>query len=137
MAKGIQNGFADLAKELEEIGKKITDDKTSEKVMQAGADVILNRARNIAAQNRRTGTLEKSINSAYSPMSNETDIGWGGDLNASNSAHGFYGMFLDNGFVHARSGKLVELPHLKSIFESEKENVFKAMVNEYKKELGG
>ena len=126
------DGFAELEAELSDAILKIGDQAVHKRSLNAGADIILERSKQILAPHRRTGQLLESLNKAVVRRQNLTDIeiGWGGDF-GSTQAHGFYGLFLDNGFRNVKSGRFTQLQHLKSVHEAEKENVLNAMLEVY------
>jgi len=125
MAESI-DGFSDLAIVLENFGRKVMDESVKRRALEAGAEPIVSRAKRVAAQHKRTGTLESGIISAYDEKGSTMDIGWSKDA--------FYGRILDNGFNHTR-GKHIQIEHLKASYEAEKENAMNAMLEVYKKEL--
>jgi len=152
----IENGFMDLAGELEVLSEKITNEATRRKALEEGAKPIVNRAKQIMSSHRRTGRLDEAISSAYNETDQKQDIGIGGQLNTTKLATGFYGRFLDRGYhpvriigtreksrfsgtinVTERTGKFVKIPFLAPALEAERENMQKAMIEVYQKEAGG
>jgi len=146
----IKNGLIDLAVELEALSGKIVDEGIRRRALEAGAKPIVDRAKQIMSSHRRTGRLNDSIGTAYNESDQTQEIGVGGELNTTKSATGFYGRFLDRGYhpvtgkrKHGkllnkrRSGKFVKIPFLEPALNSERDNIQRAMIEIYQKEVGG
>lgn len=125
MASAI-DGFSDLAVELKNISDRVVSKETKKKALEAGANPIVERARRIIAQHSRTGRLESGIIAKYDASDDTMGIGWTEDA--------FYGRILDNGFNHT-GGKRVQIEHLKSTYEAEKEKVLNNMLSIYNNAL--
>ncbi len=138
----IENGFSDFAEELANISGKITDDSIRRKALEAGAKPVVERAKRIISNHKRTGRLENSISAEYNESTQTQDIGW--------SKEGFYGRFYEKGYKpvkgkrkggklinKAPSGKFIKAEHIKPAYEAEKDNIANAMIEVYKQEIGG
>ena len=155
----IQNGFSDFVKELERTVGKITDERIKIKALEAGAKIVVKRAKRIASRvlRTRTGRLLKSIGAQYSDRSNTMRIGIGPPVSTTSSSTGFYGRFQDKGWhvtrwqpitnkgvegawtqekrKERRTGRFVRNPFIGPAYEAEKDRVFKKMIDVYRKEL--
>ena len=143
MALGIENGFEDFAKELEQIGNKVTCSRIQKKVLMAGAQPIIERARRIMSRHRRTGKLEAGLMAEYSSSTNSVRIGYG--------RVGFYGRFHDKGWhpvvgvrlrngkfkrgARRRSGKFIRNEHIRPAYEAERNTVERVMIDTLRNEL--
>ena len=152
MSNSIESGFYDMAEELAQIGEKITDKRTQQKALEAGAKPVVDRARSIAGRFRRTGRLMQSIGAQYSDRSNTMRIGIGEPISTTNSSTGFYGRFHDRGWRpvnfqrrgrrgHAKRstkrpvGRIIRNPIFDPAYEAEQKRVFQKMIDAYKKEI--
>ena len=155
----IQNGFIDLAQELERIADKITDDRTKIKALEAGAKPIVARAKTLASRLRDTGQLIQSIGAQYSERSNTMRVGIGEPISTTDASTGFYGRFQDRGWhvtrrgkssrsnkgakgrwtkkarLGRRTGRFVRNPFIEPAYEAERERVGNIMFEVYKKEI--
>ena len=144
------DGFLEFSTELEILSKTISDEEVKKKALDVGAKPIVDRANRIISSHRRTGTLEESIIGGYDSGEGVQRIGWGGKLNGTKSATGFYGRFLERGwhpvtgkrkngkFINKkRTGKFIRIEHLMPAYEAEKENTANAMIAVYRDEIGG
>jgi len=144
----VSNGFELLAADLEKIAGRVTDKRVKQKVLEAGAEPVVEHAKRNIRPHRRTGTLENSIRDEYDPKTGQQRIGW--------TNRGFYGRFHEDGYrprpgiAIIRNGKrtwknsrknprgrTVQNPHIRPAFAAERENVFRLMFSTLQKESGG
>ena len=140
----IDNGFEELAVELERMARQITNKSVKRKVLEAGAKPVVDYARRTMQQYRRTGRLDQGITSAYNEKDETQDIGWGNK--------GFYGRFYESGYRPIAgnlkrtggrrkwqnkrpSGKFIKRQHIQPAYATERENVSRAMIEVYKNEV--
>jgi len=147
MAISHDNGFAELAADLERMASKAMDEGVKKKALKAGATPIVARAKATMRRYKKTGALVEGITDEYNSKSGNQDIGYG--------KKGFYGKFYETGYrpvtgnwrkskggrkklVNKRpSGKFIRREHIKPAFKAEKERVFKEMIEVLDKEFGG
>jgi len=139
------NGFDELAGDLERMAERITDPRVKRKVLSAGADVLVSRARIAPRPGRRTGTLAGSIAHEYDESTEKQRIGW--------RDKGFYGRFHEDGWRPlkgkrgkrsvrqwrkvAQRGRVVQNPHIRPAFAAERDNIGRRMIETYQQEIGG
>jgi len=139
------NGFEELAGDLDRLAERITDPRVKRKVLSAGADVIVNRARTAPRPTRRTGTLVQNISHEYDEKTEKQRVGWLKD--------GFYGRFHEDGWrplrgkrgkrsTHqwrkvAQRGRTVQNPHIRPAYAAERDNIGRRMIEAYQQELTG
>jgi hypothetical protein len=148
----IENGFADMAEDLEQLSDKITDKRTEIKALEAGAKPVVEQAKRIAGRFRRAGRLAKSIGAQYSERSNTMRIGIGEPISTTASSTGFYGRFHDRGWQpvnfrrtgrrgHVKrstrrpTGQFIRNPIFDPAYEAAKERVYRGMIEAYQKEI--
>lgn len=124
-----EKGVAELMLELEQIGLKIADPETNQKVLEAMAEPVVQESKReagrIFGKYQKTGKLAESIGSEWSPENpKEIKIGWGAD--------GYYGGFHERGFFHKQAKRFVKNPHIRPAFERKKEEAAKAGIQKYK-----
>lgn len=152
------HGFETLGDEIDGIAKRARCEQLKKKALAAGAEPIKKEAQNIARRvmRTRTGNLVRSIDHSYNPNTGRQSIGWtGGD----GTGLGFYGFFHEVGYrvmtgrrtnaeTGARltvtqrrktAGRSATIQHrqVRPALENRREQMQRAMVAVYKKELGG
>jgi len=142
----IKKGLEELAADLEKIAQRVTDQRTRRRVLEVGASPIVDRSKRAIMQFRRTGALNGSIHQSFNTRTEGQAIGWGN--------RGFYGRFYEDGYrpitgnrrkVGGRwrwtnrrpSGRTIQRQHIRPAFVAERETVFRRMIAEYQKEVGG
>jgi len=140
------NGMEQLAGDLERIAGRVADKRVIQKVLEAGAKPIVDRAKNTIRQHRRTGALDEGITTEYNEATEKQVIGWG--------RRAFYGRFYEGGYrpitgnrkrISGRwrwknrrpSGFTIQRAHIRPAYAAERENIARRMVETYQKELGG
>ena len=150
----LEGGFYAMAAELAELSEKITDEKTRKKVLEAGAEPVVERAKQIASRFKQSGDLVQSIGAEYSDKTETIRIGIGEPVSTVASATGFYGRFQDQGFqpvggkrVHGKrrgrlqkrtkrpKGRRVQNPIFEPAHNIKEEQVQRRMLETYRKEL--
>ena len=147
------NGFEDLAKELEQLASRITDEKLKKRVLKIAAKPVVQLAKSIARRifTTRTGNLLKSLGDTYNPRTGKQSIGW---KNSGSRGLGFYGFFHEVGykpFVGEGSlnqkislynrrktvarGDTIRQPHLQEAMDAKREEVKRRMIYQYQKVL--
>lgn len=115
----LTRGFTELAEELEDIVKN-TDEAHRKKALDAGAEPIVEKARQIVNYSaRRKGLLKKSGITKGDNTGDKIDIGWTND--------GFYGRFVEYG-----TRKMSPRPHLRPAWEQRQDEALNRMKSEMK-----
>lgn len=139
-------GFELLAEDLQKMSERVADERMRRAVLEAGAKPVVDGARQLAARHSRTGRMARSIDTDYDSGQEIQRIGWGDK--------GFYGRFYEDGYrpitgnrvrVAGRwrwknrrpSGSTIQRPHIRPAFAANRENVYRAMKEKLRKELGG
>ena len=145
------NGFEDLANDLEKVAERITDERLKKKALEVGAEPIVTQARSVirGLLGTRTGNLINSIQHVYNKRTERQSIGW----TDGSKRDGFYGFFYEVGYrpllgrrkgksLHSRRktasrGQTIQRQHLKPALDNSREEMFRRMIEVYQKELGG
>ena len=117
-------------RDLLEKDSRAFNGEARQKILESGAKPIVERAKSIAlgaggkpAIQPHTKTLSNGIRYEYdSSAKDEISIGW--------TKEAFYGMFLERGFIHAKSKQFVKRAHLRPAYEETQEQVFDNMYRE-------
>jgi len=155
----LENGFAELADELQRISERVTDEGVKRRTLEAGAEPIAQRAKSIVRRTMRTrtGNLVESIGHTFDHFIVEGQaIGWGPPIHTTHQATGFYGRFHEYGYrsrpgirivrngrvtwKNSRKnpqGRTVQNPHIRQAVELEGDNAGNEIINTLRKELGG
>jgi HK97 gp10 family phage protein len=120
-AKAI-DGFLDLSKQLEKMGKKAANPAVCAKACEAGAEIVTPAAQRIinSSTQKRSGRLAIGV-------ANETDeesayVGWVKDA--------FYGRYFETG-----TKKMGARPHIRPAYEQNKDKIAHAMIGVLQKEM--
>lgn len=128
----MKDGFLQYSDDLAKVAAKITDARVKKKACEAAGKVLADEAlRNAERQlQRRSGRLFKSIIAEYDPVEKAEYVGWGGALNSTKSAHGYYGFFHEYG-----TSKMRPSPHMRPAMDSKGERALDEMIKVYQNEM--
>ena len=134
----------ELAAELNRLAQRVNDERVHKKALEAGAAPVVNRARAIMRQYRRTGKLDAGLKAEYvsAAVCRRSRRGTQrrqyentGFIEIGYGEYGFYGKFHDRGFKPRGWSVQFRRPHIWPAYEAEKAAVAAAMIGVLETEL--